>query len=356
MNEVKPLRQEPLVSVVIPTYNYGHFVVDAVESVLAQTYERHEIIVVDDGSSDDTPERLAPYRDRIRYVRQQNQGVSAARNLGIGLASGEWVALLDADDVWHPQKLALQIRVSKAHPDLSVIGGAGSSGALPPDLPEKPEVDRLSVVDFLTWTPLAQSSVMVRRRCFDQVGGFDVKIRYAEDREMWIRLAAAFATARVKEPLYYYRAHPEQVSRNAMAMYQGLVLVLDRFFKDNPRYRHIRPAAFAFLYRDATIAFMCQDDRWTALSFLLRWFVSYPRSLPHPDRDFSWERTKVFARLLRPYPSGSPSIRHYRGARGSELATRQSGTAEGDVVNRQPDITGTVNRLHDTTGTFELRG
>ncbi|WP_437913998.1 glycosyltransferase [Sorangium sp. So ce302] len=329
MNEVKPLRQEPLVSVVIPTYNYGHFVVDAVESVLAQTYKRHEIIVVDDGSSDDTPGRLASYRDRIRYVRQQNQGVSAARNLGIGLASGEWVALLDADDVWHPQKLALQISVLNAHPDLSVIGGAGSSGALPPDLPEEPVVDRLSVVDFLTWTPMAQSSVMVRRRCFDRVGGFDAKLRYAEDREMWIRLAAAFSTARVKTPLYYYRAHPDQVSRNAMAMYQGLVLVLERFFEQNPRYRHIRPAAFAFLYRDATLAFICQDDRWTALSFLLRWFVSYPRALPHPDRDFSWERTKVFARILRAYPSASSSIRHHGGAPSPELTPRRSGTTGG---------------------------
>jgi glycosyltransferase involved in cell wall biosynthesis len=352
MSEIEALRQEPLVSVVIPTYNYGHFVVDAVESVLAQTYKRREIIVVDDGSSDDTPERLAPYRDRIRYVRKQNRGVSAARNTGIGLASGEWVALLDADDVWHPQKLALQMRVLREHPDLSCLGGNGTPDALQRDLPEDPEVERLSVVDFLTWSPLGVCAVIARRRCFDQVGGFDVNLRYAEDRDMWIRLAARYATARLKVPVFQYRPHSGQASRNALPMYEGLALVLNRFFEQNPRFLHLRPAASAFLYRDATLAFMDQDDRLTALSFLMRWLVTYPRTLPHPDRDRSWERAKVFARLL----IGSPSEHHGGGAPGPELMARRSGNAREGVVNRQPDMAGTGDGRTEPTGTFELQG
>jgi glycosyltransferase involved in cell wall biosynthesis len=339
MAEIASLRRGPLVSVVIPTYNHGRFVADAVESVLAQTYQRREIIVVDDGSSDDTAERLAPYRDRIRYFRQQNQGVSSARNTGIGLASGEWVALLDSDDVWHPQKLALQMRILRRHRDLSVIGGGATSAALPPDLPDDPEVERLTVVDFLTWTPLAMGSVMARRRCFDEVGGFDVKLNYVEDRDMWIRLAARYAIARVKAPLYHYRAHAGQASLNAMPMYRSLALVLDRFFEEHPRYRHIRPAARAFLYRDATFAFMCQDDRMTALSFLLRWLVSYPRSLPHPDRDLSWERAKLFARLLAGESITTP-VKHLL----RRVSTAPGGAAperrrQGTVVRRRTDVT-----------------
>src|SRR5436305_5180727 len=99
------------VSVVIPTYNCGGLVAEAVGSVLAQSRLPAEIIVVDDGSRDDTRERLAPFGDRIRYVCQANQGVSAARNLGVQHARGEVIAFLDADDIWHPRRLELQLQV-----------------------------------------------------------------------------------------------------------------------------------------------------------------------------------------------------------------------------------------------------
>ena len=101
---------ETLVSVVIPTYNYAHFVTGAVESALAQTYPDREVIVVDDGSTDDTRDRLAPFEGRIRYIHQENQGLSAARNTGIRAARGALVAFLDSDDLWHPEKLAVQAR------------------------------------------------------------------------------------------------------------------------------------------------------------------------------------------------------------------------------------------------------
>src|SRR5208337_4579078 len=112
------------VSVVIPTYNRGELLIETIESILAQTAKPGEVIVVDDGSTDDTQERLARYADRVRYVRQPNQGVAAARNHGVREARGKWIAFIDSDDVWHPRKLECQLRVLADHPDLGILGTA----------------------------------------------------------------------------------------------------------------------------------------------------------------------------------------------------------------------------------------
>lgn len=106
------------VSVIIPTYNRAEYVTQAIDSVLAQTYTDYEIIVVDDGSADNTKEVLLPYMDRIRYIYQENAGASAARNKGIKAAKGDWIAFLDSDDEWLPGKLAVQIRAVERHPQL----------------------------------------------------------------------------------------------------------------------------------------------------------------------------------------------------------------------------------------------
>jgi glycosyltransferase involved in cell wall biosynthesis len=111
----------PTVSALIPTYNAGHLVVRAIESVLAQSSPASEIVVVDDGSTDDTAERVAAFGESVRYVAQPNAGASAARNLGIASSRGEFVAFLDADDVWHPRKLEAQLEALARHPDLGML-------------------------------------------------------------------------------------------------------------------------------------------------------------------------------------------------------------------------------------------
>ena len=105
------------ISVVIPAYNHGRFLREAIDSVLAQTYAPLEIIVVDDGSTDDTEQIVRSYGDRVRYIRQQNAGVGAARNNGIANARGEYVAFLDSDDLWLPEKLAVQVEYMRRHPE-----------------------------------------------------------------------------------------------------------------------------------------------------------------------------------------------------------------------------------------------
>ncbi len=111
----------PIISVVIPTYNRAAFICRAVDSALGQTYAPLEVVVVDDGSKDDTREVLRKYGDRIRYVAKENGGVSSARNVGVREATGEYIAFLDSDDTWVPEKLAVQMDIFRAHPDYGMV-------------------------------------------------------------------------------------------------------------------------------------------------------------------------------------------------------------------------------------------
>src|SRR5262245_42426048 len=210
---------EELVSVVIPTYNYGHFVTEAVESVLAQTYRAREIIVVDDGSTDDTASRLAVYGDAIRYIYQPNKGLSAARNTGIGAARGQLIALLDSDDKWHPRKLEAQLDylVRFRQTGLVATGVATDIEAGWPDVgdPQRIVARAFTLKQLLLRSRFGPSGVLVRKECFDAVGLFDTSLRSAEDRDMWIRIAGKFQVVKLEAPLKWYRQHDGNMSKAA---------------------------------------------------------------------------------------------------------------------------------------------
>lgn len=259
----------PTVSAVIPSYNYGHFVCEAVESVLAQRYEPAlEVIVVDDGSKDDTRERIANYGDRVRYVYQENRGLSGARNTGIREAKGEWVALLDADDTWHPDKTALQMRIALAN-DFDVIGSPGKHYC-PPTLDPNPPVRRFDAPDFLTGTHFSSSTTIAKRRCFDVVGGFDETLRSVEDRDMWLRLAARFLVGAIDSPCALHRIHTGQMSRNAGRMLSNFERCLEKFFAEHPQYAEHERVAYAFMYADAAVAFMENREKLEATKYMLK--------------------------------------------------------------------------------------
>jgi glycosyltransferase involved in cell wall biosynthesis len=301
---VTPLRSSssPLISVVIPSYNHGGFVIEAVDSALAQTYENIEVIVIDDGSEDDTAERLARYGDRVRYHRQENQGLSAARNTGIRLAAGEWVAFLDADDVWHPQKLQLQVAALLANPDLVLLGAPGrtvtdTATRAIDELPETSVVHRLTLRDFLVGTPFGPSSMVIRRDCFGKVGAFDVGLGSVEDRDLCLRVAARHPSARIEAVSWWYREHDGQMSRNAQRMYENYVRVLDTFFATHPESANLRRAATAFMYRDGALAFSMQGDRWVAVRLILNSLATWPLPLGLPGRPRG-DRLAILVRLL----------------------------------------------------------
>ena len=285
---------EPLVSTVIPSYNYGHFVTEAVESALAQTYPNQEILVIDDGSTDDTRERLAPYMDRIRYIYQTNRGLSASRNVGIRQAKGEWIAFLDADDVWHPRKLEVQLKAARG------MGGPGLIGApkatrLASQLPDDPEIQPLGVRDFLLGLPLTPSSVLVHRACFEAAGLFDETLSGTEDRDMWLRLAVRYPAAVVHSDCCMYRYHGDQLSRRAHNTYRNYRVVLDKFFSEYYEYLSYVGLAYSYLYFDAAWAFKGEGRRIEALQFLARSLLRRPWAMGGTRTRFP--RLKLLLRL-----------------------------------------------------------
>ena len=198
----------PETSVIIPTWNRRDLVVRAIDSVLAQTRAVDEIIVVDDGSSDGTGDELARrYGERILYMRQDNAGVSAARNRGLALARGRYLALLDSDDEWLPEKTARQVAFLEARPDIGLV--LCNVMRMNPDGSQIDVFDRRRQIPedgpALRWVlrdpALAPLSVLMRREVYDDVGGFDAGLRTAEDLEFHLRVAARWPIGVVAEPL-----------------------------------------------------------------------------------------------------------------------------------------------------------
>jgi glycosyltransferase involved in cell wall biosynthesis len=209
-------KSKPLVSAIIPTYNRAHIVCDAVESVLGQTYPNIEVIVVDDGSKDETLARLKKFGDRIRVVSQANAGPAAARNRGIAMSRGELVAFLDSDDLWLPAKIERQValleRAGKSVPCcLSNITMKWNTGdrasfdiaSLKPAAEEGIwlNVDEILVTRFV----LFNQGIMIRREVLERIGVFDESIRYLEDVEFPLRLSLEGPWAFIETPLVTWR-------------------------------------------------------------------------------------------------------------------------------------------------------
>lgn len=198
----------PETSVIIPTWNRRDMVARAIDSVLAQTRPVEEIIVVDDGSSDGTGEYLVQrYGERITCVRQDNAGVSAARNRGLAMARGRYLALLDSDDEWLPEKTARQVRYLQDNPGIGMVLcdvlRVSPDGSLIDvfDRREQIPVDGPALAPVLCDPALAPLSVMMRREVYEAVGGFDEGLRTAEDLDFHLRVAARWPIGVVAEPL-----------------------------------------------------------------------------------------------------------------------------------------------------------
>jgi glycosyltransferase involved in cell wall biosynthesis len=208
----------PRVSAIIPTYNRKAFVLEAVGSILEQTYGDYELIVVDDGSGDGTGEALKQYGGQLRYAYQDNQGVSVARNHGLELAEGEFIAFLDSDDLWLPEKLGVQVAFMDEHPEAQICytdeiwirrgvrvnprkKHAKYSGEIYPQC--------------LSLCIISPSSALMRRGLFEQVGTFDPRFPVCEDYDLWLRVASRFPVFFIPRKLIVKRGgHTGQLSQH----------------------------------------------------------------------------------------------------------------------------------------------
>jgi glycosyltransferase involved in cell wall biosynthesis len=221
-----------LISCIIPVYNGERYLAEAIESILKQSYKPIEIIVVDDGSTDGTAVIASRYGKQVCYMRQPNAGTAAARNLGLSAAAGDFVAFLDADDLWHPEKLARQMARFRARPDLGYCVAHVQNFWIPELIEEEKRFrdHRMSMAlpGYVTGTLLA------RRDCFQTLGHFNAAIQHADDTEWFLRANERGAAMELMaDVLLYRRLHYGNLSRvqasNSRDQYlQLLKAALDR--------------------------------------------------------------------------------------------------------------------------------
>jgi glycosyltransferase involved in cell wall biosynthesis len=233
------MRDNPLVSVVIATYNMGEYLPHAVQSVLDQSYTNVEIIVIDDGSTDDTRDRIKPYLcdGRVRYLYQENKGQTVAKNRGFMESKGTYVALLDADDVWFPDKLEKQIPCFSLSPDIGVVYTdvecIDEHGDVLQGWKRNCYSGRISgrlLID--NFVPL--SSVLIRRDCLDKVGMFDEKYRMGIDYDLWLRMSAYYDFYYLDAVTFQYRIWSGQMSHNYKKRMESAIAMMNSFLENHP--------------------------------------------------------------------------------------------------------------------------
>jgi glycosyltransferase involved in cell wall biosynthesis len=274
----------PKVSVIVPTYNAARFINQTLEALLHQTFRDFEVLVIDDGSQDQTAELVQSYGPPVSYIRQPHGGVSSARNTGLSRAIGQYIAFHDADDLWEPRKLEQQVAVLESRPSV----GLCFTSMLVVDLDLRPlkVIHARGYADFCEALLLygsvvsgSCSSAMVRREVVEMVGGFDPELSLCADWDYWLRLSLLTEFAPITEPLMKYRMWDGSMSHNMANIdlwEQDPFRVLRKFYAANPPKKYMR------------LKMRCFSTRWLGLS------AAYYRAGRRPES----------LRCLEPIPIG----------------------------------------------------
>lgn len=277
------------VSVIIPAYNASSFIGQAIDSILGQTYQDIEIIVVDDGSADATKDIVAQYGDRVTYIYQENQGHAISRNVGMKNSMGEYCAFLDADDQWLPEKIERQVKVLNERPEVGIvhcdIKKVDADGNFIPKYKENEKYKTGDIFPYLLTRKghIATSSAIFRRECVEKLGGFDETVREfgSEDREFWLRICKHYKVVHVEDPLVVYRHLTKSLSRSRKLdnIIKGRRWAINKSLKGfTPSLYgwYLKRIAYSAIYKDLGYAFLADSDFQAARVYYLRairsWF------------------------------------------------------------------------------------
>lgn len=272
-------------SVVVPAYNSSRWIERTVASALAQTLPDIEVIVVDDGSTDDTADRLSAFGDRLTLIRQANAGVAAARNAGAARATGGHIAFLDSDDVWSPDKLERQVALFDEDPDV-VLVHCGVREIDENDLPITGQVLRGTTGDVHRDLVLQRSAIrgggsgaVFARWAFDAVGGFDPRFSTSADWHLWLRITRLGPVAMVPEPLLDYRIHGSSMHMDVMAEARDMFLGLREAIADDPIAATVGNRALARFHRTMAGGFWNEKKRALSIRHAVAAILREPSSI-----------------------------------------------------------------------------
>jgi len=238
----------PAVSVVIATYNRARFLVDTLESVLGQRFQDYEVIVVDDGSTDETRKVVEAYGDRIRYFHQSNRGPSAARNLGVLNARAPWIAIQDSDDLSATNHLEVLYERARHYPECGMVFGNGAylngpahgrNAIIGETKSRELATAGVRLIHLFDKSIVRLQAALISKRCYDAVGGHDESLRICMDLDLAFRLYMTFPVLYVDEVLFLYRVHEGNIGRNEELRLNENIRVVQKLLRDFPQAREI---------------------------------------------------------------------------------------------------------------------
>ncbi|HEV2619783.1 MAG TPA: glycosyltransferase family A protein [Acidobacteriaceae bacterium] len=276
----------PKVDVIIPSYNTAKYLPIALESVISQTFADWRIVLVDDGSTDDTAEVVAPYIARLgpklKYIKQPNAGLPAARNTAIKNASAELLALLDADDIWLPHRLEESVKAFAGRPEVGLSYGfnrrVDEHGEVIDtfDRGRRHAEGRIASQIYMRRVDLPCPTITFRKQCVDEVGLFDEALRATEDRDLWLRIAQRYEVALVPQILAHYRVSGQSMSTDPERMLQAQLRFIEKHYGTSGCGFLARRIALSGVYRQRAEALGLRRKPWAALFSSVRALTLYP--------------------------------------------------------------------------------
>lgn len=319
------MTSNPKVSIIIPVYNGERYVAQAIQSALAQTYKNIEIIVVNDGSTDSSYEKTKPYLPFVKYIFQENQGVAAARNKAIKNSSGEFIAFLDQDDLWLPEKLELQVDyllrnpdVGLVHSNMSYINEEGQPTERDSVFPFPTNLSGSCFPELFIRNQIAILTVLLRRDCLDKVGLFNEQFSGVDDYDLLLRVSRYYPVGYINQSLAGYRLHGSNTSRDWLGITLTRLRIIESLLETYPEIRSelgkktVSDRLFQ-LYCEVAHQYCHKNEHKAAIEYWKKGITEHPAKLglyfkviwctitPHQRRMLNWYKHKILKMLTRSY-------------------------------------------------------